>query len=106
MSLYYVQKLLFQLNRDPALQKRFRENAAAVLSDYDLTDEEQKALIKPDIGELYIMGVNGQLLMHFAAFQGYSWDQYINAMKEALIVHGNVKSGLYASLDGGAGGAV
>ncbi len=106
MSLYYVQKLLFQLNRDPALQKQFQEDSGAVLQEYDLTEEERLALTKPDVGELYIMGVNGQLLMHFAAFQGYNWDQYIKAMKDALIVHGNVKSGLYASLDGGAGGAV
>ena len=106
MSLYYVQKLLYQLNRDPAVRERYEADFGKLLADYELTDEEIAAIRKPDIGELYIMGVNGQLLMHYAALNGYAWDDYIQAMKDALAEHGNVKAGLYVSLDGGEGGAV
>ena len=98
MSLYYTQKLLFNLNRDEALQARFFDEADAVLEDYKLTQEEIAALKKPDIGLLYILGVNGQLLMHYAAMWGYEWADYIAAMREALQKHGNVRAGLYVSV--------
>ena len=44
MSLYYVQKLLFKLNRDPAQKQRFDEDRDAVLAQYTFTDEEIQAL--------------------------------------------------------------
>lgn len=100
MSLYYTQKVLYELNRNPALQKAFFDDKQAVLADYRLTNEETQALTKPDIGLLYILGVNGQILMHYAAMCGYEWTEYIQAMRDALAIHGNVRSGLYISTDG------
>ena len=97
MSLYFTQKLLYELNKDEALQERFFADAQSVMQNYTLTDEEKMALTKPDIGLLYILGVNGQILMHFAALCSYSWPEYIQAMKDALQEHGNVREGLYAS---------
>ena len=101
-----VQKLLYELNRDPRVQQEFAANREAVLSRYRLTGEEAEALRKDDVGKLYILGVNGQILMHFAAWRGLAWDEYIQAMKDALAEHGQVKGGLYAAVDGGEGGAV
>ncbi len=100
MSLYTVQKLLYQLNRDRSVQQLYKDDFAALLEDYDLTDEERHALSAPDIGLLYVMGVNGQLLMHYAALCGFEWDQYISAMREGLAEHGSVRAGLYATTDG------
>jgi hypothetical protein len=102
MSLYYVQKLIYNLNRDPHLQERFQVDMEDVLSDYDLTDEELDAIRKPDIGLLYVMGVNGQLLMHYAALRHYEWNEYIQAMKDGLAEHGQVREGLYLRTGGGA----
>ena len=99
MSLYYLQKLLYNLNRDPPLQARFKADRQGVLADYDLTDEERKALTEPDIGLLYVLGVNGQLLMHYAALVGQSWDQYIEAMRQGVKEHGPVRAGIYAMVD-------
>jgi hypothetical protein len=99
MSLYYVQKLLYQLNRDPAVRRRFKEDPSNLLSEYQLTDEEREALVGGDIGLLYVMGVNGQLLMHYSALIGQEWDQYINAMKEGVKKHGPVRQGLYTLLE-------
>lgn len=101
-----VQKLLYELNRDPRVQEEFTADREAVLSRYRLTEEEAEALRKDDVGKLYILGVNGQILMHFAAWRGLVWDEYIQAMKDALAEHGQVKGGLYAAVDGGEGGAV
>ena len=106
MSLYALQKLLYELNRDPRVQEDFSVDRDAVLSRYRLTDEEAGAIRDDDIGKLYILGVNGQILMHFAAWRGLSWDEYIQAMKDGLAEHGQVRGGLYAAVEGGEGGAV
>ena len=100
VSLYYTQKLLYQLNRDQSLQEKFFADKESVLTDYELTEEEHAAIVTPDIGLLYILGVNGQILMHFAAMCGYAWPEYIQSMRDALEEHGNVKAGLYVTTDG------
>ena len=106
MSLYALQKLLYELNRDPRVQDEFAANREAMLARYRLSDQEADAVRSDDIGLLYILGVNGQILMHFAAWRGLSWDEYIQAMKDGLAEHGQVRGGLYAAVDGGQGGAL
>ena len=98
MSLYYVQKLLYQLNRDPYVRQRYVEDFDELLREYDLTDEERKAIQNGDIGLLYVMGVNGQILMHYSALIGQEWDEYIQAMKAGVEKHGPVRAGLYTLL--------
>ena len=98
MSLYYVQKLLYQLNRDPTIRKRFDADRGGLLEEYELTAEEREAILTGDIGLLYVMGVNGQILMHYAALLGQPWDVYINAMREGVRKHGPVRAGLYSML--------
>lgn len=99
MSLYQVQKLIYQLNRDTSLQEQFRSDLSSVLSGYDLTAEEERAIRETDIGLLYVMGVNGQILMHFAAFRGFEWSAYIEAMREGERKYGPVRGGLYTSAE-------
>ena len=98
MSLYYVQKLLYQLNRDPLVRKRFETNREELLAEYTLTDEERTAILDKDVGLLYVMGVNGQILMHYAALLGQPWDVYIKAMRDGVSKHGPVRAGLYSML--------
>jgi hypothetical protein len=98
MSLYYVQKLLYQLNRDPHVRARYHRDLESLLSEYELTDEERRAIEEGDIGLLYVMGVNGQLLMHYSALIGQEWDEYIAAMNDGVRVHGPVRGGLYSLL--------
>ena len=100
MSLYQVQKLLYELNRDPGLQEQYFANKDSVLQNYKLDMEETDALKAPDIGMLYVLGVNGQILMHYAAMCGYAWPEYIQAMRDGLEEHGNVRAGLYVTTDG------
>lgn len=96
MSLYATQKLLFHLNREPAVQRRFREEKAALLDDYALNAEERDAFVAGDVGKLYVLGSNGQLLMHFAALLGMPWADYIEAMRDGVRKHGPVRAGIYA----------
>ncbi|HEV7632645.1 MAG TPA: hypothetical protein VGO41_06605 [Steroidobacteraceae bacterium] len=97
MSLYQVQKLIYQLNRDPETRRRFSADSQELLAGYELTAEELAAINRPDIGLLYVMGVNGQLLMHYAAMCGFEWDAYIAAMRAGLQQYGPVRTGLYVA---------
>ena len=96
MSLYAVQKFLYQLNRTPEIQERYRHDRSAALDGYDLTDEEREALTTPDIGLLFHLGVNGQILMHFAAFHQIEWNDYLDRMRDGIETHGPVREGVYA----------
>ena len=96
MSLYYVQKFLYELNRSPQLQEAYAADRHAVLEPYTLTDEETVALTEPDIGKLFHLGVNGQILMHFAAFHQIEWQDYLQRMRDGVAEHGPVREGVYA----------
>ena len=96
MSLYYVQKFLYEINRDESLQERYRADRRAVLEPYELTDQEVEALVTPDVGLLFHLGVNGQILMHFAAFHQIEWADYLQLMRDGIATHGPVREGVYA----------
>jgi hypothetical protein len=97
MSLYQVQKLIYQLNRDPRTRGRYASERDSVLAEYELSDEEREAITRPDIGLLYVLGVNGQLLMHFAALHKIEWADYLERMRQGLKTHGPVRDGVYAA---------
>ena len=96
MSLYAVQKFLYEINRSEQLQAAYTADRRAVLEPYDLTDEEIGALVEPDIGLLFHLGVNGQILMHFAAFHQIDWQDYLQRMRDGIATHGPVREGVYA----------
>ena len=102
MSLYQLQKFLYQLNRDPEQQQRYREDLEGLLSHYDLTEQESQALRETDIGLLYVLGVNGQILMHYEAFEGIEWFDYLELMRQGVAQHGPVRAGVYAMTGAGA----
>ena len=92
MSLYHLQKFLYVLNRDEAAQEQYKNDVETLLADYDLTDEEANALRDGDIGLLYVLGVNGQILMHFAAFLGIEWFDYLDLMREGSMARSEMVS--------------
>ncbi len=91
-----MQKFLFDMNRDRDAQRQFRADPPAVLNRYALSAEEYRALESGDIGLIYVLGANGQLLMHHAAFLGMPWAEYIAAMRAGVSRHGPVRAGVYA----------
>ena len=99
MSLYTLQKFLFELNRSEDVQRRFLvgdAERAAVLDGFSLNAEEREAVEAGDIGKLYVLGCNGQLLMHFAPLLGMPWADYIAAMRDGVRKYGPVRAGVYA----------
>ena len=95
MSLYQLQKFLFDINRDPVVQGEYRSAPGILVQRYDLTAQERDAIVAGDIGLIYVLGANGQLLMHFAAFLGMPWPAYIQAMRDGITKHGPVRAGIY-----------
>ena len=65
---------------DTNVQRRYREDKASLLSEYELDPEEHTAIRDGDIGKLYVLGANGQLLMHFAPLLGIAWADYLEGM--------------------------
>ena len=100
MSLYATQKFLYDLNRGVEVQQRYREDKEALLAGYDLDDEERLAVREGDIGKLYVLGCNGQLLMHFAPLLGIAWADYLEAMRDGVRKYGPVRAGIYAMTTG------
>ena len=54
-----------------------------------------------DIGLLYVLGVNGQILMHYAAYLGIEWFDYLDMMRDGVKKHGPVRAGVYTMTGGG-----
>ncbi len=99
MSLYALQKFLFELNRGEDVQRRYLAGGperASLLDGYTLNAEEREAVEAGDIGKLYVLGCNGQLLMHFAPLLGMPWADYIAAMRDGVRQYGPVRAGVYA----------
>jgi len=101
MSLYHLQKFLYVLNRDEGAQQKYRSDLEALIAEFDLSDEEANALREGDIGLLYVLGVNGQILMHYAAFLGIEWFDYLDMMRDGIDKYGPVRAGVYTMTGGG-----
>ena len=100
MSLYATQKFLYHLNREAEVQRRYREDRERLLLEYELSEEERAAIRNGDIGKLYVLGCNGQLLMHFAPLLGVAWADYLQAMRDGVRKYGPVRAGIYAMTTG------
>jgi hypothetical protein len=66
--MYSLQKLLWDLRRDPDLAARYRQDPAAVVDAYGLSEGQREALLAGDFRTLYEAGVNPYLL-YFCALQ-------------------------------------
>lgn len=100
MSLYQLSKLLYVLNRDDAAKTLFKSDPTGLTQQFALSEEECKAVLDHDVGLLYVLGVNGQILMHFAALCGVAWPDYLQAMRDGVTRYGPVRAGLYAMTTG------
>lgn len=80
MSLYQIQKLMYEVNRDPERRAEYRKDKAAFAARYDLTAEEQDAITQLDIRRLYQFGVHPLLLRPFALLHQISNEDYAKAL--------------------------
>jgi hypothetical protein len=100
MSLYQLQKVLFDIGRSPETFRRYNDDFDGLAAGYQLTETETGALRRRDIGLLYVLGVNCQLLMYFSAALGIAWVDYLQLMRDGVRDHGPVRAGVYAMTTG------
>jgi hypothetical protein len=81
MSLYQLQKLIYRVNRDPAERERYRQDPAAFVKNYELTDEEIHAALDVDVRALYTLGVHSLLLRPFTLLHKVSNEDYAKALR-------------------------
>ena len=80
MSLYQLQKLIYHVNRDPFHRERYRQDPAAFIKDYELTEEERSAAVSVDVRKLYTLGVHSLLLRPFTLLHKVSNEDYVKAL--------------------------
>ena len=69
MSVYAVNYLCRELLRDHAFRAAMKQDPAAALAKYDLSDEEREALLAGDVARLYRLGVNAFLMGYLPRFE-------------------------------------
>lgn len=81
MSVYALNKILREVNRNPQARERFMKDAAALAAEFDLTDEEREAIVARDIGKLYKLGAHGLILRPFTILHQMSEPDYLRAIR-------------------------
>jgi Aromatic-ring-opening dioxygenase LigAB, LigA subunit len=86
MSVYQVNKILYQTDNDAAFRKRLSEEPEAVLKEFRLSKEEHDALTSGAVGKLYQMGVHTFLLNHLYRYElfGVNRDNYLSRIREGM----------------------
>jgi hypothetical protein len=83
MSVYRVNKLLFDLQMQPSVQQEFKTSFDALADRYRLTPEEARAVREVDATGLSRMGVQPYLLRFFTVAQGVSNVDLIEQLERA-----------------------
>jgi len=81
MSLYSLQKLIRDVNRNPQRREAYFHSPAKFADGYDLAQRERDALLNLDMGELYGMGVHGLLLRPFTILHKVAEPDYLKAIR-------------------------
>ena len=81
MSLYALQKLIRDVNRNPQRRDAYFGSPARFAEAYELTPRERDALLKLDMGALYGMGVHGLLLRPFTILHKVAEPDYLKAIR-------------------------
>jgi hypothetical protein len=80
MSLYQLQKLIYEVNRNPERRDTYRADKVKFVDGYELTPEEQQAIIEFDVRKLYQFGVHPLLLRPFTLLHRVSNEDYAKAL--------------------------
>jgi hypothetical protein len=82
MNRFKIEKACFDLEHDQSVRK-FRSDPEAYLARYCLSQAEQEAIRKGDMGTLYKMGVLTASMACLARALGYSNLTYVQKLRDA-----------------------
>jgi hypothetical protein len=83
MSLYALQKLIRDVNRDEAMRQSYFAAPETFADGYELSAEERAALLKVDLTKLYALGVHGLLLKPFSILHSVSEPDYLAQIRKS-----------------------
>ena len=81
MSAYALQKLIRDVNRNPACREAYFLSPQKFAEGYGLSEQEREALLKLDVGSLYGLGVHGLLLRPFTILHQMPEPDYLKAIR-------------------------
>ncbi len=81
MSTYVLNKMIRDINRDPARREAYFRSPDAFVADYILSEEEQQAFLAMDIRALYRLGVHGLILRPFTLLHKIPEPEYLRAIR-------------------------
>ena len=76
MTDYWLSKLFFDLQQDPALAAEYRKDMASVIGRYEIKPEIRKALLEDDVGVIAPL-VNAYLLRFYFQTRGMPEPEFI-----------------------------
>jgi hypothetical protein len=82
LTVYALQKLIREVNRDRLVREAFFAAPSEVAGAYELSDAERAALVSRDYGALYRLGVHGLLLRPFSILHSVPEPEYLRAIRE------------------------
>ena len=83
MSLQQLEKSIFQVANDPLRRELFEQDRDKLLSGYELSGEELRAVVEVDITTLFEMKVEPLLIQPFAALHNLSSAELFGATRKA-----------------------
>ena len=84
MTVYALQKLIREINRNPQTREAFFASPASAAAGHELSAAELDALVRRDYGALYRMGVHGLLLRPFSILHSVPEPDYLRAIREEV----------------------
>ncbi|HTH98311.1 MAG TPA: hypothetical protein VL574_12910 [Stellaceae bacterium] len=81
MSLYALQKLLRDVNRNPQAREAYFTAPEAFAENYELSQAERQALLTLDITTLYRFGVHGLILRPFTLLHKMPENEYLERIR-------------------------
>ena len=87
MSIYSIHKACWLTHHDADFRERMRQDPAAAIAEFRLTDDERNALLAGDVGTLARLGAHGYLLGFLQRHRvlGLNRDAYLERMRPAKI---------------------
>lgn len=81
MSSYTLNKMIREVNRDPARREAYFKSPAEFAAAFPLSEEERRAFVARDIGALYKLGVHGLILRPFTLLHKMPEPEYLSAIR-------------------------
>jgi hypothetical protein len=90
MSIYSIHKIAQLVRKDADFRERMRDDPAAAIAEFRLSDEERRALLQGDVGRLAALGAHGYLLGSLANHRlvGLTPERYIERIHSSGVSTG------------------